>query len=176
MSDMPNTPKKAPPRKSNKEDPSRGRLLRSPDERMLAGVAGGAASYLGVDPTFVRLGFAVAALFGGFGILAYLVMAVIVPMDDGTGNPVPGRPPTWAIVLLALAALIILPGPFIGVGDGWFFGIGFLWLIALVLAGALAYRAVRGDRPLFGSRGGSPAAGSEATTEVREPGDGTAPG
>ena len=52
------------------------------------------------------------------------------------------------LVLLALAALIILPGPFIGAGDGWFFGIGFLWLIALVLAGALAFRAVKGTTSL----------------------------
>ena len=132
VSDMTNTPKKAPSRKSNKEDPSRRRLLRSPDERMFAGVAGGVASYLGVDPTFVRLGFAAAALFGGLGILAYLVMAVSSPWTTARATPFRGRPPTWAIVLLAIAALIILPGPFFGFGDGWFFGIGFLWLIALV--------------------------------------------
>ena len=98
---------------------------------MLAGVAGGTAKYLGVDPTFVRLGFAALALFGGIGVLAYLVMAVVVPEDDGSGQPVSGRPPTWAIVLLALAALIVLPGPFIGFGDGpWFFGFGAFWLLA----------------------------------------------
>ncbi len=83
---MTNTTKKTQP-----NDPSRGRLLRSPSERMLVGVAGGTAKFLGVDPTLVRLGFVVAAFFGGAGLLAYLVMAVVVPADDGTGNPVEGR-------------------------------------------------------------------------------------
>ena len=130
---------------------------------MLAGVAGGTAKYLGVDPTFVRLGFAALALFGGIGVLAYLVMAVVVPEDDGSGQPVSGRPPTWAIALLALAALIVLPGPFIGFGDGpWFFGFGVFWLLGLVVVGALAYRAWRGEWP-----GRDPAASSEASESPR---------
>jgi phage shock protein PspC (stress-responsive transcriptional regulator) len=148
---------------------------------MVAGVAGGTAQYLGVDPTFVRLGFVVAAFFGGFGLLAYLVMAVVVPQDDGTGNPVEGRPPTWAIVLLAIVGLIVLPGPFFGWGDGWFFGMGMLWLLALIGVSVLAYRAIRGDRPLFGSRGGASGDPSEAKTQVAgaatgpSSGEGTAP-
>ncbi|MBA2546108.1 MAG: PspC domain-containing protein, partial [Solirubrobacterales bacterium] len=152
------------PQKNQSNDPSRGRLLRSPSERMVAGVAGGTAQYLGVDPTFVRLGFVVASLFGGFGLLAYLVMTVVVPQDDGTGNPVEGRPPTWAIVLLAIVALIVLPGPFFGWGDGWFFGVGMLWLVALIGVSVLAYRAVRGEDPLFGSGSGGDA--SEAKTQT----------
>src|ERR687898_131228 len=131
----------------------RRRLLRSRDERMLTGVAGGTAQYLGGDPTFVRLGFAAATLFGGFCLLAYVVMAVVVPEDAGGGVPATGRPPTWAIVLLALAALVILPGPFFGWGDGiWFLGFGTFWLVALVVAGALAYRAWRGEWPGRGAR------------------------
>ena len=170
------------------ENPER-RLLRSPDERMAAGVAGGLANYLNIDPTFVRLGFVAAALFGGFGVLAYLVMAVVVPEDDGTGRPVRGRrPPTWALILLGIAILVVLPGPFGGWGDGWFLGVGALWVGALVLAGAGAYRAIRGHWP--GQRGtvaaqgkpesrkparaGRASAGSEQTTEVqgavRDPG------
>ena len=190
---MTNTPKKtkkngdsSASRPGSPEDPPQRRLLRSPDERMLAGVAGGTAKYLGVDPTFVRLGFAALALFGGIGVLAYLVMAVVVPEDDGSGQPVSGRPPTWAIVLLALAALIVLPGPFIGFGDGpWFFGFGAFWLLGLVVVGALAYRAWRGEWPGQGRRAsessssapGSRAAKSAASadTEVRSAeGDGIA--
>jgi phage shock protein PspC (stress-responsive transcriptional regulator) len=137
------------PKNKQEKDPPRRRLLRSRDERMLAGVAGGIANYLGVDPTFVRLGFAAAALFGlGLGVLAYLVMAVVVPEDDGSGNPVPSRPPWWALVLLAIVAIAVLPGPFFGWGDGfWAFGFGTFWLLALVLVGALAYRAWRGEWP-----------------------------
>ncbi len=115
---------------------------------MFAGVAGGLADYIGVDPTFVRLGFVAATLFGGFGILAYLVMAVVVPEDDGSGNPVDGRrPPIWALILLGIVALVVLPGPFWGWGNGWWFGIGLFWTGALVLAGAGLYRAIAGRWP-----------------------------
>ena len=60
----------------------RKRLLRSRDDRVLAGVAGGIANYLDIDPTLVRVGFVVAALFGGLGIAAYLILAVVTPNDD----------------------------------------------------------------------------------------------
>jgi phage shock protein PspC (stress-responsive transcriptional regulator) len=154
---------------------------------MLAGVAGGTAQYLGVDATFVRLGFAAAALFGlGLGVLAYLVMAVVVPEDDGSGDPATSRPPTWAIVLLAIAAVVILPGPFLGLGLGdgpWFFGAGAFWILALAIVGAFAYRAWRGGWP--GQAGGeaAPAAraagakkaaeSADAPTEEQPTGDGT---
>src|SRR6266540_2994625 len=119
MADEEKSSKKAEP----KDPESDRRLLRSSKERMLWGGAGGLAEYLRVDPTLVRLGFVVAALFGGFGVLAYLVMAVVVPEDDGSGKPVNGRrPPTAAIVLLVLAVLVALPGPFGGWAHGWWWG------------------------------------------------------
>lgn len=174
-----------PPKKTQKQDPNQAdgdqpqrRLLRSPGERMLAGVAGGTARYLGVDPTFVRLGFVVAAFFGGLGILAYLVMAVVVPEDDGSGKPVEGqRPPTWAIVLLGLTVLILLPGPFGGWSDGWFGAVALFWLAVVLLVGAGAYRALTGRWPGQQRGPGTDVAGradapgrsraaSEATTAV----------
>ena len=41
-----------------------------------------ARPHLGVDPTLVRVGFAVSILFSGAGLLAYLVILAIVPSDD----------------------------------------------------------------------------------------------
>jgi signal transduction histidine kinase len=46
----------------------------SPDERVIAGVCAGIARTLGVDPTLVRLVFALLALAGGAGILLYLAL------------------------------------------------------------------------------------------------------
>jgi phage shock protein PspC (stress-responsive transcriptional regulator) len=66
----------------------RGRLLRSRDNRVLWGVAGGIADHIGVSPLLVRIAFVVISLFGGAGVLAYLVLAVALPEDDGTGQPV----------------------------------------------------------------------------------------
>lgn len=58
------------------------RLTRSRDERMIAGVAGGLARYLDVDPTLVRLGFGALALISlGLGVAAYVAAWIIVPED-----------------------------------------------------------------------------------------------
>lgn len=46
---------------------------------MFAGVAGGIAEYLEVDPTLVRLVFVALTLLGGPGVIIYLVLMVIVP-------------------------------------------------------------------------------------------------
>jgi len=55
------------------------RLYRSHKERMIAGVCGGLAEYFNIDPTLVRLLFVFAALAGGPGLLAYLIMMIVVP-------------------------------------------------------------------------------------------------
>ncbi len=57
------------------------RLYRSRSDRMIAGVAGGLAQYLNVDPTLVRLGFVVLSLAGGPGLLLYIVMWIVVPEE-----------------------------------------------------------------------------------------------
>jgi phage shock protein C len=54
------------------------RLCRS-NQRMLAGVCGGIAEYLGWDPTMVRLGWIILTLLGGSGILIYLVLWLVMP-------------------------------------------------------------------------------------------------
>jgi phage shock protein C len=48
-------------------------------EKKLFGVCSGLANYFDVDPTIIRLLFAVAMLGFGTGILIYLIMAVIMP-------------------------------------------------------------------------------------------------
>ncbi len=87
---MANQPKN--PKKKKQEEQTVGprrALLRSKDNRVLWGVAGGLAEHIGFNATLVRIAFVVTTLFGGAGILAYLVLAVALPEDDGTGNPVP---------------------------------------------------------------------------------------
>jgi phage shock protein C len=54
-------------------------LTRSESNRVIAGVAGAIAQRLGVNPTLVRLAFLLSALFGGFGILTYLVLWIVLP-------------------------------------------------------------------------------------------------
>lgn len=59
------------------------KLLRSRDERMIAGVAGGLARYLNVDPAIVRLGFvALAVCSFGLAAVAYVAAMVIIPEEE----------------------------------------------------------------------------------------------
>jgi phage shock protein PspC (stress-responsive transcriptional regulator) len=55
------------------------RLYRIPEGAMFAGVCNGIGVYLNVDPTFIRLGFVFLAIFWGTGVLAYIVMALVIP-------------------------------------------------------------------------------------------------
>jgi phage shock protein C len=54
------------------------RLYRSSTNKMISGVCGGVAEYINIDPTVVRLLWVVFA-FSGFGILAYILAAIIMP-------------------------------------------------------------------------------------------------
>lgn len=55
------------------------KLYRSSDNRMIAGICGGLGEYFDVDPTIIRLIAAAGALMG-FGIVAYLVAWIIIPL------------------------------------------------------------------------------------------------
>ena len=57
------------------------RLERPVHGRMVAGVAAGAARTLGVDPTVVRIIFAVLVVVGGFGIPLYLAGWLLIPEE-----------------------------------------------------------------------------------------------
>ncbi len=63
------------------------RLYRSRSERMIAGVCGGLGQYFGIDPTLVRLAFVVIALAVGSGLLAYLILWIIVPLEPEQTSP-----------------------------------------------------------------------------------------
>jgi phage shock protein PspC (stress-responsive transcriptional regulator) len=56
-------------------------LRRSADDRMLAGVAGGIASYLNVDATLVRIGITALTLLTGVVPALYIAAWLLVPAD-----------------------------------------------------------------------------------------------
>jgi phage shock protein C len=55
------------------------KLFRSQTQRMLAGVCGGLAEYFNIDATVMRVLFLILAVFGGSGLVLYLVMWIVVP-------------------------------------------------------------------------------------------------
>lgn len=118
------------------------RLLRSRDDRYVGGVAAGLARYLSIDPTLVRVAFVVSLAFGGLGILAYIVLLALMPIEGPDDEPLPAISKRRSNLMIAGAVLtgaIVL----VGVGSGgfgrWIFGFGpgplfgiLLWSAALI--------------------------------------------
>lgn len=55
------------------------RLYKSSTDKKIAGVCGGIAEYFDIDPTIVRLLWALISLAYGTGIIAYIVCAFVIP-------------------------------------------------------------------------------------------------
>ncbi|WP_018127990.1 PspC domain-containing protein [Balneola vulgaris] len=55
------------------------KLRKSRKDKMLAGVCAGIAEYLGWDPTIVRILFVIFAFSYGMAILAYFILAIVMP-------------------------------------------------------------------------------------------------
>lgn len=68
--------------RSMDENSSPKQLRRSRTARMLSGVCGGIAEYFNLDANLVRLAFVIVTLFGGAGILVYLIAWVLIPEAD----------------------------------------------------------------------------------------------
>ncbi len=64
-------------------------LYRSRSNKTLAGVCGGIAEYFGFDPTIVRLLWVVLTLFGGSGILLYVIAYFVMPKNPDYSVPPP---------------------------------------------------------------------------------------
>lgn len=58
------------------------KLYRSRTDRKLWGVCGGLAKYFNIDPTIIRVIAVASILVTGAGIIAYLIMAIVVPLED----------------------------------------------------------------------------------------------
>jgi phage shock protein C len=66
-------------------EPTTKKFFRSRNDRIIFGVAGGLAKYFEIDPTLVRVVFVLLALTGSFGVLLYIILAIITPLEPGEG-------------------------------------------------------------------------------------------
>lgn len=149
----PNVQAQESARRLNMNAPTRRMLYRSPSDKLIGGVCGGIAEYLGWNPVLVRVGWVVAtfATWGG-GVLAYILLALFLPTGTNTVGQI--KPPalelsqkgmSWAAGLLIglgglwlLANLGILPG----VWRGFWGLVGVIfWPALLIGAGYLLLRA-----------------------------------
>jgi len=63
------------------------KLYRSRTDRWFAGVCGGLGDYFGIDPTLVRVLFVIFGLTFGSGLLIYLILWLLIPIEpEATGE------------------------------------------------------------------------------------------
>jgi len=124
----------------------RPRLERLRGDRAVAGVASGLARYLNVDVAWIRIAFVVGALFGGTGVLVYLIGWIAMPEEGEKESIVAGGSRhmpdvgSWiGVGLIALAAMIIVGNT--GLVDG-----DLIFAAALIVFGVLLYRGDLGGR------------------------------
>jgi len=133
---------------------SRYGLVRSREDRQVAGVCAAIARVTGTDPVLWRVLMAVGVLFGGAGLLGYLLGWLLMPEEGDTGSPLEalfghGRSNTSQAVtiLLSIASVILL-------------AVTVQWtpVAAAVIAGAgyLIYRQRRPASPVVASSPTSP--------------------
>ncbi len=120
------------------------RLVRSETDRMLAGVCGGLANYLGADPVLIRLAFVILVFASGVGIGIYGILWIVMPTEsrvdpeirimnsDVGGDPSAyktrfGPAATVGVVLILFGAFFLLSQ----------FGRlpGYVWPLVLIAAG-----------------------------------------
>jgi phage shock protein C len=135
-------------------------LYRCRHDRRVAGVAAGVAEFFDLDPTLVRLVWLVSIFFGGFGLLLYIVMAIIIPneplteeelaaaADAGSTHRHAARPGNGGLGLTFVGLALILFGGlalantfFVDLGySGIFVWPGFILAIGVLLVAAAVRR------------------------------------
>jgi phage shock protein PspC (stress-responsive transcriptional regulator) len=135
---MTTTPPEAPPepqpgtqgpRATREELKELGRISRTtgPD-RKVAGVAGGVARHLDIDPVILRVAFVVLVFFGGAGVIAYGLSWLLLPEDGNPRRPLGLDERNRGIALVGvgvLAGLALLSDTF---GNDFF-----PWPVAIVI-------------------------------------------
>ena len=62
------------------------RLYRSRTDRVIWGVCGGLAKYFNIDPVIVRIIAVLLIFVNGLGLLAYIIMAIVVPLESSAAS------------------------------------------------------------------------------------------
>ena len=118
------------PRVTSAEVRDLARLRRTVVDRKVAGVAGGIARHLDIDPLIVRVAFVVLSLFGGAGLIVYAACWILLPEDGQLQQPLglDERSRSVALILVGLLGVALLVGQW-----DWFWVPGPLILVALVV-------------------------------------------
>jgi phage shock protein PspC (stress-responsive transcriptional regulator) len=173
--DVPTEPGDNGPRVTRDEVRDLARIRRSRSDRKVAGVAGGLARHLDIDPLLLRVAFVILTFFGGGGLILYGVAWLVVPEED-TGRAVirldDGVRAVALIIAGVIAAAAILGDTFGGQGFPWpVFVIG-----GVLVAVFVAKDAVKPGGPTHPWLGGPPHPAGTAAAPPAGPYPGYQPG
>ena len=154
------------------------RLVRTRDDSVLAGVCGGFGQYFNLDSALVRLLWVFFTIFGGSGVLAYLVAVFIIP-DISTAKDVTPRrlidgindkTILWSVLLVLVGIILFFQhGDFINSIWSYFWNSGINVLIALIIIGVgayLLYQEWQKISTMFGLGSGMPLILSEKDKQI----------
>lgn len=133
----------------NEKSPPK-KLTRSRSDRFIGGVAAGIAQYLHIDPIFVRIAFVVSLVFGGLGVLAYVVLLAVMPIDDADEPlaPIEPRRRNLMVGVAVVVGIIALATADDGTFAAWIFGFApgtvFGVLFWVAAAGGIAWLLASG--------------------------------
>ena len=154
----------------------RRRLRRRVTDRVIGGVAGGLGDYFNVDPLLVRIAFAGLMIFGGAGLVLYVVALLLMPAEGREDSlveqalrRVPGvwSRPALIVLLVVLVVIAIQSLPVAGspdgepVGGGLYLDPGLFWAVVVIAVGILLLRRHEATAPV------TPAARAETPVVLR---------
>jgi LPXTG-motif cell wall-anchored protein len=121
------------------------KLTRSESDKMIAGVCGGIATYIGVDPVIVRLLFLLLAFASGIGLFLYMVLWFVMPEENLensiylNGEPAPQtNPEDQSTQMRTIGILLLLFGGFFllqQIGIFNWISVGIFWPVVLIGVG-----------------------------------------
>ena len=118
------------------------RLVRSREDRVIAGVCGGLGRYFDVDPVLFRIGAVALVLFGGAGLLLYLAAIALVP--DEHADPSKRTLPQRGLAIVGVVLLVVAAGSILSHGP---FHLWFAWPLGiLVVLGLGIWFLIAADR------------------------------
>jgi phage shock protein PspC (stress-responsive transcriptional regulator) len=115
------------------EPPVSRRFLRSSEDRVIAGVAGGLGRYMGVDPVVIRIILVVLMFFGGAGFIAYAAAWLFVPSDKDPNARFGGG---QILRRSGIALAIVVATVVVSFGGAWGVAVGGGTVTALIIIAA----------------------------------------
>jgi phage shock protein PspC (stress-responsive transcriptional regulator) len=132
-------------------------LRRRSADRVIGGVAGGLGDYFNIDPLLVRIGFVALIIFGGAGLVLYLIAWLLLPAEGHDASMLEiflrrlgltSRRIVWialAVVAVLVVQAVLTPGGYLSIGPGYPGpGTGLdataVWAVAVIVVGILLLR------------------------------------